>query len=244
MENTNNQSGDEIQNIDAKSLDKLNIQSNKNIGQNIFKFRPLVNQEYLPLNWKGPIQYPGLVRIPMDGSCFFHAIAKSYCKPYIIGVKNGISINRREFVQSLRKDLAYKLAEPIDPKNPKSPRHYDILSRGKLSEFSKAVPKYSLSNLQKELLSNRPVDNIYNEFISNQINKDIYLLDFLKQDVYITGNDSDILYKNRNSIILLTLPGHYELVGVKHNDSIQTIFKHNDPLIKIIKNRFKIIHQN
>ena len=66
----------------------------------------------------------------------------------------------------------------------------------------------------KELDSDRPVDNAYNEFISDQLNKDIYILDAVTQDVYMTGSDDNVLYKDRPSIVLMYLPGHYELVGL------------------------------
>lgn len=205
---------------------------------------PLVNDEVVPVKWNGPISYPGMLRIrtPMDGSCFFHALAKSYCKTYIKGSMDGVSIDRRQFVKALRRDLAYKLGEPVNPKDKSSVRYYDVLSRGNLGEFSKAVPKYRLENLQKELMSDEPVDHIYNEFISNQINKDIYLLDLLKQDVYVTGNDSDILYKDRDSIVIMTLPGHYELVGLRDGEEIKTLFKPSHPFIRLLKDRIQKIH--
>ena len=56
---------------DFKQRDNVNI-------TRIFK-NPLTNEEYMLLNWKkGGFNYPNMVRIrvPGDGSCFFHAIAK------------------------------------------------------------------------------------------------------------------------------------------------------------------------
>ena len=70
---------------------------------------------------------------------------------------------------------------------------------------------------------------------------DIYLLSLHKQDVYITGDDSDILYKGRQSIVVLTMPGHYELVGVHRDNGIQTLFRPRDPFILSIRQRMREI---
>ena len=197
-----------------------------------------------PANKDNKFYYPNLVRIRTitDGSCFFHAVSKAFFEPYITGTLNGLSLDRKEFVKKLRTDLSKKLGQKINPENPNSPRYYDILSRGELEEMSKDVPAFRLENLQNLLDSNRPVDNVFNEFVSNQLDKDIYILDGNKKDVYITGRDEDILYKDRPSIVILYIPGHYELIGVKDdNDNddgvITTLFSPDHSLIKAIKNR-------
>ena len=145
-------------------------------------------------------------------------------------------------IQNLRKDLSIKLGSKIDPTDPDSPTYYDTLSRGELPNISKEIPRYSLANMQKELASNRPVDNVYNEFISNCLNKDIYILDGVKRDVYITGNDDEILYKNRESIVILYLPGHYELIGIIDDNNIHTLFDPEDDFIQRIKTRMQQLH--
>ena len=45
--------------------------------------RYLVDHEYENLVWNGPFSYPNMVRIrvSLDGSCYFHAIAKAYFDP-------------------------------------------------------------------------------------------------------------------------------------------------------------------
>ncbi len=201
--------------------------------------RMLTDNAYEPLNWTGNFQYKGLVRIrtPGDGSCFFHAIAGAYFKPYIEGKIDSDPIDRRDLIKKLRKDLSLKLATRVDPLDPQSPTYYDILSRGELGNIANEVPEYSLQNMQAELDSDTAVDNVYNEFISDQINKDIYILDLTKQDVYMTGNDIDILYKDRMSIVILYLPGHYELVGVQEDGVIKTLFDSDHPLIEQIRTR-------
>jgi len=189
-----------------------------------------MNDEYELLNWKENFKYPNLVKVYTigDGSCFFHAIMNSFYKPYITCMNNDIPVNRKEFIRKLRTDLSKNL------KN-----HYNNLSRGKLPEISKDLLSLTLENMEKTLDSNDFIDNRFNEYISNMINKDIYILDGKKQDVYITGKDDDILYKNRDSIVLLYNEDrhHFELVGVIEENYITTLFKYDDPLIYGIRRR-------
>jgi hypothetical protein len=207
----------------------------------------LMDREYEPLNWisvgNRGFSYPNMVRIrtPADGSCFFHAVTKAFYIPYRTGQLNGTAINRHQLIKMLRRDLAIKLAQPANPQDPQGPSNYDLLSRGQLLEFAKGVPKYSLPNMQRELNSTSAIDNVYNEFISNQLNKDIYLLDGEKHDVFVTGNDDDILYKDRHSIVILYIPGHYELVGLINGDRIETHFEPNHPFIQAIRDRLQEI---
>jgi hypothetical protein len=208
--------------------------------------QPLTDSEYQRLDWKEPFGYDGMVRIrtATDGSCFFHALAKSYCLPYIRGkLDDNTPINRRNFIRAMRRDLAKQLGTRVDPENPLSPTYYDTLSRGKLKEFSASVPQYTLEKMQKELDSDHSVDNVYNEFISNELDKDIYILDLVKRDVYITGDDDEILYKGRQSIVLLYLPGHYELIGIKTGDCTQTIFHPDHDFIQSIRQRMAQIRR-
>lgn len=200
----------------------------------------LTDQESENLVWRnGPFNYPGLVRIRTmaDGSCFFHAIVKGYFTPYQTGILDGKVFDRNEFIRKFRADLAAKLAQPISFGS--SQTYYDSISRGKLSELVNEDSRYKLENMQRELMSSEPVDNLYNEFISNVLNKDIYLLDLLTQDVYITGSDNDILYKDRQSIVILTMPGHYELIGLQTMNGIRTLFSHDHELILSIRQRIQ-----
>ena len=180
------------------------------------------------LNWpqNGNFTYPGLVIIdvPGDGSCFFHALILSIYKPYQLN-----KINKGKFVREFRKNLAYQLVED-----------YDKLANGKLRELSKEMPEISLDVMMKELDSSKPISNIYNEFISDLLNRDIYLLDYQKKDVYLTGSDLNILYKERKSTVLVINKNHYQLVGIiKENGSIKVGFKPDHPFILSIQNRIK-----
>ena len=207
---------------------------------------PLINVEMEKLLWRNGFSYPNMVRIrtDMDGSCFFHAIAKSYCKTYIEGKINDMPINRRTFIRDLRKDLANMLGERIEPNTELT--FYESLSRGQFKNFGIELPQYNFENMKNLLDSDQSIGNEYNEFISNVLHKDIYILDALKQDVYITGNDDDILYKGRESIVILFIPGHYELLGIQYGNNIQTLFDYNHPFIHSIRSRIRKIrnHKN
>lgn len=203
--------------------------------------KPLLNHEYENLKWSGVFEKFNLIRIrtDMDGSCFFHALAKAYFKPYIVGKINNEPFNRKEFIKNLRKDLAKTLALKVDLEDPESKTYYQTLSNGEFEKISGTMPKYSLKHMQKELAnSEKPVSNIYNEFISDQLNLDIYILNAKTKDVYMTGSDNSLLYKNRRSIVVLYLPGHYELIGTMDKDNnIETIFSPKSKFIKKIKER-------
>lgn len=177
--------------------------------------------------------YPGMVRRgqPADGSCYFHAIADAFFAPY-----HAKSHRQEEIVLRMRKELAHRL-----------PEAYHKLSRGGLESFGKALPEYSLRGMQKILLAGVAVDYVYQEFISDCIDKDIYIIDSTIQDVVVMSiQDDDILYKNRESIVLLFLPGHYELVGcrrVADREYVQTLFLPDDPFILAIRARQRYLRQ-
>ena len=199
--------------------------------------------EYTRLNWRGsPFNYRNMVRIHaiMDGSCFFHALVGAFFKPYREGHINGTPINKKEFVKKFRMDLAKKLGSKVDPLAPDSKKYYDVISRGELEEYSKEVPHYSLESMQKELMSSHPVDTVYLEFISDILDKDIYLLYLPDKDVYMIPDQFDLLYKGRDSIVLLGMPGHYDLVGLQASDgTIKTFFTPDNQFIRSIRERIR-----
>lgn len=199
------------------------------------------SHDVYPLDWSksNRFYYPDMVGLKTitDGSCFFHAIVKAYFIPYITGNSDGTSFNRQDYIKGLRRDLANKLGERVNPLQPNSSIYYDTLSRGQLRNMSLSVKEYSLENLQSLLNSNNHVGNEFLEFVSDQLGKDIYILDLIQHDVYILGMDDDILYKERDSIVLLYRPSHYDLVGIKSNDGVKTLFASHHPFIQSIRDR-------
>lgn len=170
-----------------------------------------------------------LIHTIADGNCFFHAIVNAidsdYCK-----------IDNNKKIKTVIEKRKY-LSEMLEKKDKNNKIIYDNLSRGNLKQMSKFVDEYKLENMKKTLNSNSYVSNLYNEFISNILNIDIYILDKKTEDVYITGDDMNLLYKNRPSIVLLYDINHYSLVGVVETDTVLDFFQYDHPFIKCIKNR-------
>ena len=189
---------------------------------------------YERLNWNLGNPDIDLVRIYTiaDGSCFFHALLNAYYTPYIEGRvigSDGMAQNfdRRDFVRELRIDLANRLDD-----------YYDRLSRGQLREMAnQGMQAYLLENMKKELADpNKYVWELYLEYVSDLFNKDIYILDSSTQDVYVL-NDEEILYKDRDSIVLLYLPGHFELIGIERGGYTVTKFDPDDRFISTVRRR-------
>lgn len=209
------------------------------------RMKPLTSLEHEPMTWD---TFPGFkmvrIRTDADGSCFFHALLKAYFKPYIEEEVAGKTFDRRQFVRNLRKDLSNKLAQPIESDKEKT--YYSQLNKGEMAKIAEEMPEYSLERMQADLDSSNPVSNVYNEFISNELNIDIYILDGIKRDVYMTGSDDSLLYKKRKSVVILYLPGHYELVGLlrKNGEYVETFFRPDSPFIQQIRSRMDELRPN
>nr|QBK89805.1 MAG: OTU-like cysteine protease [Pithovirus LCPAC101] len=185
-----------------------------------------------PLVMKRKFIYNNMVRFDTiaDGSCFFHAVLMSFYEPYQLN-----NIDRISFVREFRRDLAKTLSSPINPNDGESPSYYDALSGGTLSKFAESVPQYSLSKMVKILDSNSFVGNEYIEYISNLFSRDIYILDIEKSNVYMTGDEYGLLYKNRQSTVIGYKNSHFELIGVQSsNGHIRVGFSPDDPFISYI----------
>lgn len=202
-------------------------------------------------------EYPNMVNISTirDGSCFFHALIMSFYEPY---QKN--KVDRKKFVRELRKNLANELSNTVkyggkyddmsgindetnkfrDEANQKT--YYETISEGNLPELSKDFPNLKLENMKKELDSSMAIDQIYNEFISNIISRDIYILNYQEKDVNAVGSYIDKIYKNRESTVILYRPGHYELVGlIEPGNILRLSFSPTHPYIMAIKKRMNVL---
>ena len=196
------------------------------------------------LNWdNNPLakfKYPDMVEIevPPDGSCFFHSICLAFYKPYIFSEIGNIKTQRSDIIKQFRHELSVILGESDE----NGITIYDTLSNGNLKLLGKEFPnEYSLQALQKMLDSNESIDHSVHEFISNEIGKDIYFLESDKMDVYKYGKDLSLLYKKRPSIVLMHHNEHFNLVGIKNQDStIDTYFDANHPFISEIIDNLNI----
>ena len=218
--------------------------SKKPITASLYKMPSTVKSPtatyYCHINWENSFQNWPLVRFstPMDNNCLFHSIANSFFEPYHSEKLNGKSMNRKNMVLHLRKELSKKLASKIDESNPNSPRYYDVLNGGNTSSFAEAVPEFALEYMQNQLESQVPIGYGYMEYIGDVLNKDIYILEAARKDIYKTDELHLTIKGNRRSIILYYMNGHYELVGVHNpNDTFDTHFASDHSLIRFLNSR-------
>lgn len=164
-----------------------------------------------------------IIKVPPDGSCFFHSILRAFHKEYITATTSDI---RKRLCRKLRDSTAESLQE-VNPITNKT--EYDTLGNGYYKNFNDAIKDvdgdiYSLNGLQRELLGNGPVDHAYIEILSNHLELDIYLISAKKGDVYLTGTDTKLLYKGRRSIVIFYTTGHYDILGIKRPGDEDIIF--------------------
>lgn len=164
-----------------------------------------------------------------DGNCLFHAICNSYFTGYHSEKIDKNHVSRTKMVQVLRQELASKL-----------PEYYDKLSNGNMATFSKDVPEYTLANMQKTLNSKAYIGYGYLEYIGLVLNKDIYIIDGAKGDLYKSDDIKLYIKGNRPSIVLYYIMNHYELVGlIVDKSSCITHFLPDHPFIKFLHERIK-----
>ncbi len=185
------------------------------------------------MEWKNGFEQWQLKRhdVPKDGHCLFHAICLAFFKPYIEESFNGMPISRLQIIKNLRHELAEKLKTPIHKYGRK---YYDLLNHGNTSKFSMQVPEFKLQYMMNELDSNHAIGYGYLEFIGNEINKDIFILNGDTQDLYYS-DEYQLTIKNRNAIVLYYQNNHYELISI---DNI-THFKSDHPFILFLKTKLK-----
>ena len=205
---------------------------------------PLLDSTYELIDWSdiGAITYPNMFRIftPIENQgSFYHALLNALFKPYRSGTIDGLTVSQFEMVRRLRNDLAYTLTVKDAKKNT---TNYQGLANGNIQNLSYNSQEYKLKTMQDNILKNLPGGNIYIEYISDQMNIDIYILDGNRRDVIFSGDNLSRLYKNRKSVVLLYIPGHYELVGIIDEEGRQiTTFDPKDRFINVIRRRLSIM---
>jgi hypothetical protein len=195
---------------------------------------------YGEIHWENGFERWDLVRFstPMDGNCLFHAIANSFFTGYHEEKIDDVHIDRNKIITLFRKELSEKLGNTVTASSKKT--NYEMLCGENMVAFAKEVPEFSLKTMQKQLNSNNPIGYGYMEFIGNCINKDIYILEGIRRDIYVTDELYYSIKGDRSSIILYYTEGHYELVGVRHaNDTYETHFSPNNPLIRFLYDRVR-----
>lgn len=156
------------------------------------------------------------IKTPDDNHHLFHAICQAFFKPYIDEEFNGCKISKLQVVLNLRKELADKLGQFIPGKGL---RYYDLY---------KSDANASLLQTQSKLASTEAITFGYFNYLSHQINKDIFIL---QNDGTLYPCD-ELVYKNRTAIILYYHNHHFDVVGIKNDNHIQTHFRPTHDLIQ------------
>lgn len=183
-----------------------------------------------------------LIKIRTSGhenSCYFHSIL-SGCSQYY---KTCNESQRNAYARRFRDRLADELLrEDEDGKTV-----YSKLGRGYYEEYSKCVSNlpgeldYSLEGMLKLLRGKNMIDHSVQELVSNIIDIDIYLLNEDTRECYpIAEGDENILYKNRESIIIgySQMRNHYSIFGLLSKDGKPiTVFDCEHFLIQNIRKR-------
>jgi hypothetical protein len=200
---------------------------------------------YMSIRWDGGFENWNLVRFgtPKDQHCLFHAIANGYFEPYHTESFNGEYKSREDLIIMMRSELALKLSEPIN----ETQTIYDIINNGNTAAFSQAMPEFRMAYMQRQLNSQIPIGYGYMDLIGNSLNKDIYILEALRNDIYVTDELPYTIKGSRPSIVLYYVNGHYELVGIQNPDgTFTTYFDPEHSLIRFLYGRVQeyIINMN
>jgi hypothetical protein len=142
-------------------------------------------------------------------------------------------------------ELRRELSELVTDTNPTTgSKYYKELSRGNLEEFSKIDGSLTEKNFISHLNSKNPVGLEVMEVVSDALDKDIYIIDVRRGDLYTLG-DTDLLYKGRNSVILSYTGGHYNTLGIRNGKGdLITYFSNTNPFIVTLYERMKSLIKN
>lgn len=203
------------------------------------------DREVTPLDWTkdDPISYAGMVKLQstQDHSSLLHSILKAYSLIYITQEYKGQRLDRCSYIRKLREDLANQLSKPTDASRPDSPTLYETLNGGTMDEIAKYNSSYSLSSMQDRLRNDQELGVEYIEFLSNLLDKDIYVLDEMKRSIFPVGVEPKHLYKGRKSIVIIYSENisRYDLVGLLEGGRVKTYFRPANPFIVMLRTQAK-----
>lgn len=184
-----------------------------------------------------------------DGSSFFHAVLKSFYSPY---ANTSSYLQRTNIVKLLRRDLAYNLALD-DPESEEGLTYFQTTG---------LEGKGSLESIQKLLNSPQPLDLDLYKYAARMIGIDVYIFRGTTEDLFPLYTTAVAGEGPRdNSVVLLEMASHYELVGVlqernvevfrdqlkivptggKRKQLIQSIFKADDPFLTVVRSNFDFV---
>lgn len=177
---------------------------------NSTSIRPLETRFEL-LTWTSPVAYANMTRIltHMDnGSSFVHACLNAFYIPYRDGKLYNQNIGQVELTHMFRRELATSLLLP----SPSGKKYVELLGNGTWVSMTST----NIETLAFQLGSpSVPFDSVMIEHISNVIDKDIIIIDAETQDIIVDSIETSTRYKNRTTIILLSVKNHYEVMSIR-----------------------------
>lgn len=202
------------------------------------------------------IETPTRIRVPIlelrdklwkfhaigDGSCLLHAILLGFATGYRTQQVQGRPLNRVEYVRGMRQ----KLADFLYEKDEQGVRVYDRLANGNLASLGAQgdeATKYTIEHMYAHIVSTSDLEFQMLELISWFVRRNILILSGNTRDVYKTGLVVDTYRPEWFSVVLWHTSsggdggGHFDLVGISHENMIVTHFTHEHPFIQAILKR-------
>ena len=195
---------------------------------------------FLNFTENGFKQWPMLVRIVTlgDGSCLLHAIVNGYYLPYRTSKDKQQTL--QVLISTVRKEMSQKLTMLDSEHGDGKLTYYQTINNGHLPDEGKEVPEFTMENMVKCLNSSQSLGTGYLELISRLLNRDLYILSELTQDLYATDELPYMVTGKRSAVVVYwDGVGHYELVALKNSQgTFDSHFKPTNPLIEFLYSRY------
>ncbi len=176
-----------------------------------------------------------------DGSCFFHSYLKGFYAPY---QNNNSYAFRYNIVRDFRDELATLITE-VDPDSPDGRLFYETASNGNWVEFAeqqlledepllddfKTPLDYSLDGMVQLFMSTRDVGDEVYSFVSEIVGIGCYVVRGTNLNVY---PQISVGIENP-SVVIIGNGRHYEVVAVKRQEGLQTLFDPDDPFLQQLR---------
>ena len=194
------------------------------------KLRPL-EKSFEFISWTSAVSYEDVCRVltHMDtGSSLVHACLNAICIPYRDGKMYNQQISQIEFVHMFRRELASALLENVSIYD--ETKYVELLGHGSWV----AMESTDIDVLMSRLITpSCEFDPVMTEHLSNVLDKDIFIIDSETEDILLDSDEPTTRYKKRQSIVVLKVENHYELLAIrKLSGEFITHFDTNHPWIQ------------
>lgn len=207
------------------------------------KFQRPFSSYYHKLNWNSFKHYDLVKFFTLGGgNCLLHSILNSCFLPYRTGILDGKNTDRTIIVKNLRREIG----ESLTKKDNNDKILWEKLYDGHMKEFSEeGVEEYSLNSMKSMFDSNQPLGDGALHLISELLNINIFIMDGVKKDLYVTNEYKYSIVNSRlKNIMIYYHNGHYELIGIERSkNEFITLFNNNCDIIQILLNKVNDMFQ-